>query len=77
MTTPKQKPRAVYWLGEGRVCEYCKRGLVETLIDARVRDGGWMVLDADCHASIGMGFGVGRAQRYQRQADDRWLKVEG
>ena len=48
-----------------------------TFIDGRTTAGPWGIMCVVCHARYGVGLGTGCGQKYQRQADERYLKVEG
>jgi hypothetical protein len=72
-------PAKVYWRSPvPRTCDMCGSPLHEQFVDGRIKGGTqWGYLDLKCHTARGMGFGVGKGQRYDRQEDGRWLKTEG
>lgn len=65
-----------YWTGHvGKVDSFFDP-IVDTFIDgATIR--GWAIMTPASHAEHGMGLGMGKGQKYQKQTDGRWLKVEG
>ena len=46
-------------------------------VDCATVFGPWAILCPACHVKYGLGVGTGRGQRYKRQGDGRWLRVEG
>jgi hypothetical protein len=46
-------------------------------IDGRTNLGPWATMTPASWRQYGTGLGTGYGQRYQKQADGRWLKVEG
>jgi len=73
------EPRRVYWVGDpGAECQLCHRALKSAFVDGRTRaPGSWANMCLLCHSVYGVGLGTGRGQLYEKQADGRWLKVEG
>jgi hypothetical protein len=69
--------KQVFWTGTATHCDMCGERLLSIFIDGRTRHGPWGILCPPCHTTHGVGLGVGRGQRYQRQDTGRWLKVEG
>ena len=57
-------------------CDLCKTYLhnVPYFVDGRTRNGQWALLCTQCHKDIGVGFGLGKGQKYR--STDR-IKVEG
>jgi hypothetical protein len=73
-----RKPRGMYWMGTTPMqCDICQRPIDGTFIDGATSRGPWATMDPNCHEVFGRGLGTGRGQRYERQPDSRWLKVEG
>jgi hypothetical protein len=71
----EQKPR--YWRGtKPDKCQLCGQAIVDEFADAHVPGGtSWAIICPD--KKHGASFGTGLGQRYEKQEDDRWLKVEG
>jgi hypothetical protein len=67
----------LYWVGTVGRCDICNGAIKAEFIDGATTRGPWASMDPKCHRLFGRGFGPGRGQRYQRQADGRWLRVEG
>jgi hypothetical protein len=66
------------WTGAApESCDICHDPIASTFIDGIVRNGPWAIMCTYCHNLWGVGLGLGRGQRYVRQPDDTWLKVEG
>ncbi len=77
--------REVYWTGDigqssngrFRYDDFDQR-IVDQFIDGRTRRGPWAIMTPESFAAHGSGkLGTGYGQRFQKQADGRWLKVEG
>ena len=74
-----------YWYGSKPTeCEVCKHAIKDTFLDARLRIEmagsvwhGWGKVCEACHAAYGCGTGIGKGQKYQKQKDGTWLKIEG
>lgn len=68
-----------YWIGEVPPCDFCGRPIADEFVDARTKSGPWAIMCPSCHRTYGvpqtLGLGVG--QRYRRQPDGKFLKVEG
>lgn len=45
-------------------------------IDGATRFGPWAIMTPASHLKYGVGLGVGRGQKYIKQVDGRWHKVE-
>lgn len=71
--------KKIYWEGSAPVCcEWCKGSLDGVFIDGKVRFRAcWGKLCAECHEAHGIGLGLGKGQKYVKQPDGKWLKVEG
>lgn len=65
-----------YWHGEVKTCNICKEKLSDVMYDSNTRMG-WANTCEACFREYGTGLGTGRGQKYERQADDRWLKTAG
>jgi hypothetical protein len=66
-----------YWCGDPpRSCQVCDQPIKDVFVDGMTQWGPWGFMCPTCHALHGEGIGTGKGQMYQRQADDRWLKIE-
>ena len=68
-----------YWMGLVSLkCEVCSLPLTHRFHDAQLRDFNcWGNVCDRCHKAYGFGHGTGIGQRYEKQADGRWLKTKG
>jgi hypothetical protein len=67
-----------YWMGPApEKCDLCSTPITKVFIDGATSHGPWGNMCPTCHAFDGRGLGVGRGQKYQKQADGRWQKVGG
>ena len=74
----KTKEREVTWAGsKPDDCNICQESLGEQFIDGATRGGPWAIMCDKCHKGHGAGLGTGRGQKFVKQDDGRWLKVEG
>jgi hypothetical protein len=68
---------AIRWVGgDPSICEICKRSVEGTFVDGKTTMGPWATMCVPCHKKWGVGIGTGRGQKYERQADGKWSKVE-
>jgi hypothetical protein len=74
MSTEK-KPR--YWAGKITTCDVCEGTVSTMFVDGRMTAGPWANMCRVCFVNHGVGLGTGRGQKYVKQADGKWLKVEG
>ena len=69
---------SVKWTGDlSHGCDICKRPFGRFMYDARTVQGRWGNLDDSCFIMHGVGLGTGQGQKYERQADDSFVKVAG
>ena len=69
-----------YWIGTVGMDEKDDFGfpLDGEFIDGRTRFGPWAIMSLGSWKNNGVGkLGTGFGQRYKKQPDGRWLKVEG
>lgn len=71
--------KPVYWCGEVTNCDTCSSRLLTIMFDGKTTHGPWANM---CPSCFRLGPGVGRTgqglgQKYEKQADGRWLKTEG
>jgi hypothetical protein len=67
-----------YWIG-GTIGPKDDFGapIIDEFIDGKTRQGPWAIMAPASYRVLGKGVGMGRGQRYKKQEDGRWLKVEG
>jgi hypothetical protein len=63
----------------GPVPEYDDFGdrIMMEMVDGATRQGPWAMMTPKSHKVHGRGLGIGKGQRYKKQPDGKWLKVEG
>lgn len=66
-----------YWTGRVADCDDFGDPVTDTFIDGATVFGPWAIMSPKSHRANGRGLGTGRGQKYKRQDDGRWLKVEG
>lgn len=81
MSTNKPAPKARYWMGtDPQNCDICRKPFDKEFIDGATLRGPWANMCPTCW-NHGLGLGgactEGRGQKYAKQEDGRWLKVEG
>lgn len=70
--------REVYWFSEiPTECQVMKTPITNTFVDGKIAGSGWALMHPKTHERFGVGLGMGRGQKYAKQTDGRWLKVEG
>lgn len=69
------KPK--YWTGTITQNDDFGSKISSQFIDGRTHMGPWAIMSPASHKIYGVGLGKGMGQRYARQPDGRWLKVEG
>ena len=68
---------AKYWCGDVQPVSDFGSKITDEFIDGATTTGPWGFMTPEEHAIHGRGLGQGRGQRYKKQEDGRWLKVEG
>lgn len=68
--------KTIKWLGS-KVCNSCGDLCEVFLYDAKTKQGPWAVLCEQCFKWFGFGLGTGLGQKYARQPNGEWHKVEG
>lgn len=69
-----------YWLSKVPDLDDLGNPIHDEFIDGRVAIGkqtGWGLFIPTAYAVLGGTLGTGRGQRYKKQPDGKWLKVEG
>ena len=76
----KEKVKAKrYWMGDVGQYDDFGRVIEDEFIDGVTFGGPWAIMTPQSWRMNGQGtkLGTGLGQRYQKQADGKWLKVEG
>jgi hypothetical protein len=58
-------------------CGICRKQITAEFVDGVTTPGPWHQMDVQCHSMFGKGYGAGLGQRYEKQINGRWLRVEG
>jgi hypothetical protein len=71
-------PAKKVWMGSNPSrCDICGTEIKETFVDGKTKYGPWEILCLLCHRKHGIGFGVGRGQRYSFDLNKlKWIEVE-
>lgn len=70
-------PKKQYWLSPVGGFDDFDDPISDTIIDGVATAGMWALMTPASHAKFGRGLGLGRGQKYVKQPDGKWLKVEG
>ena len=67
-----------YWQGHVGPKDDFDREIEDTFIDGKTIMGPWGIMTPQSWRHYGVGaLGTGLGQKYEKQTDGRWLKVEG
>jgi hypothetical protein len=67
-----------YWPGDIGSKDDFGKPISDVFYDGKTRVGQWAIMTPSSWQTYGVGrVGIGFAQKYRRQADGQWLKVEG
>lgn len=71
--------KEVYWSSPlpATGCQLLNKPFGDVMYDARLADVGWGNWCEEAFTRYGGRLGLGLGQKYVKQADGRWLKVEG
>lgn len=59
-------------------CQICEAPVNDDFVDGKTTLGPWADMCLTCYSHYGAGLGLGKGQRYQRQAGTtNFIKVEG
>lgn len=68
----------VYWRSPVGTHDDFGRPIHDEFVDGKTKLGPWAMMSPESFAVYGTGrLGTGRGQRYKKQPDGKWLKVEG
>jgi hypothetical protein len=72
----KENITKTYWLSEvPKSCDICHNSITTVFIDGATTFGPWANMCVSCHDLYGVGLGIGKGQKYQKQSDGRFLKI--
>jgi hypothetical protein len=67
-----------YWMGEVKSRDDFGLTIANVMIDGKTKHGPWAIMTPTSWRQHGVGkLGTGYGQKYEKQADGRFLKVEG
>lgn len=69
--------RQVFWQGTVPAYDDFTQKIENEFIDGKTQMGPWAFMTPTSFRSLGVGLGLGKGQRYVKQSDGQWLKVEG
>lgn len=69
--------KTVYWHGIIEENDDFGDEVKDVIIDGRTNMGPWAMMTEKSFKRYGVGLGQGKGQKYKKQADNNWLKVEG
>ncbi len=70
--------RRVVWMGSPPTnCDLCEAPIFAIFVDGKTNQGPWANMCLECHPVYGCGLGTGKGQKYQKQPNGEWLKIEG
>ena len=73
---PSKKKK--YWMSPIPIHDDFGEELVDIFIDGKTKFGPWGIMTPNNYKKFGIGvLGLGFGQKYQKQPDGKWLKIEG
>jgi hypothetical protein len=67
-----------YWLSEVNENDDFGDVIIDEIIDGKTKYGLWALMTPKSFKEHGVGrLGIGYGQKYKRQPDEKWLKIEG
>ena len=70
--------KPVYWVSDIPThCDITRKPITDEFIDGKTIYRVWAIMHPDALEEHGVGLGQGKGQRYRKQPNWRWLKVEG
>lgn len=69
--------RTKVWFGDVPEEDHWGHAITKEFVDGKTKMGPWAFMAPQSFRLFGVGLGTGRGQRYQKQEDGQWVKVEG
>jgi len=66
-----------YWIGDMPELDDFGIKIKNVVIDGRTKLGPWAMMTPETFKNFGVGLGLGFGQKYKKQKDGKWLKIEG
>lgn len=63
------------WMGS-KTCDFCGKKEPKVLIDGKTNLGPWAIMCNSCYVKHGVGLGVSKGQKYKRDEEGMYMKVE-
>ena len=68
--------KKIYY-GDPKVCDMCTGGFGNTMYDLKTSDGRWANACRSCFKGDNGRLGTGFGQKYKKNGDNRWEKIDG
>lgn len=65
------------FLNPPEACDICHSQVTDEFVDGRTIYGPWANMCPSCFKEIGIKLGTGYGQRYKKNSDNEFIKVEG
>lgn len=70
--------KEVYWLSPVGATDDFDNPIEDVIIDGKTKYGPWALMSPKSYEEHGIGrLGLGFGQKYKKQANGKWLKIEG
>ena len=66
-----------YWTSPVKEKDDFGDTIIDTIIDGKTKAGPWAIMTPKSFEKNGIGIGKGLGQKYQKQENNLWLKIEG
>ena len=66
-----------YWMGSVGEEDDFGNPIKDEFIDGKTRMGPWANMSPESFKQYGVGLGTGRGQKYKKQPDGKWKKIQG
>ena len=66
-----------YWKGFVKPADAFGSSIQNEFVDGKTTLGPWAIMAPISYQTYGMGLGIGYGQKYQKQEDGKWLRVDG
>lgn len=73
----KTMEKKVYWHSNVPMLDDFGAIIGKEFIDGKTNNGRWAIMSERSYRQFGIGLGLGKGQRYEKQVDGRWLKTGG
>lgn len=70
-------PKETYWLSPVGDVDDFGDTIEDIIIDGKTEQGPWALMTPKSFEENGVNLGLGLGQKYQKQEDGKWLKIDG